>query len=148
MNDIGEVRRLSAGALANLSDTINDTSLRDQATTALIKILDDPYKPDNVQISVMGMAAFALGEFRSKRAVSALITALESDSGDLRLMSTRALQKIADPVCVPSLIVCLDDTYSPNWTSERVCDAAALGLEAIATPEALGALTQWRDQSP
>jgi HEAT repeat protein len=143
LTDTGEVRRLAAGALGELGENIRTPDLQERSLNALIDLLVDPYLPGDAEISVMGMAAFALGEIGDRQAVSALIKAVDSPSGHLRMLATRALGKIGDPAAVPALIACLEDTFSPGWSEERVCDIAAAGLSDINTAEAQAALERW-----
>ena len=75
-------------------------------------------------------AAERLGRMRSPRAVPYLITAMQDDSDDVRVVAARALATIGDPRAIPSLAAALGDPS--RWTASNVAsELIALGLDAV-----------------
>lgn len=91
-------------------------------------------------------AAEALGELRLPFDTSALIGALEDDDAFVRMAAAEALGRLGDATAVPKLADRLNDFGGADWEKQRVCDIAATALEAIGTPDAQAALSQWRDR--
>ena len=69
---------------------------------------------------------------RSPRAVPSLISAMQDDSDDVRVVAARALATIGDPRAIPSLAAALGDPS--RWTASNVAsELIALGLDAVPT---------------
>ncbi len=75
-------------------------------------------------------AAERLGRMRSPRAVPFLITAMQDESDDVRVVAARALATIGDARAIPSLAAALGDPS--RWTASNVAsELIALGLDAV-----------------
>jgi HEAT repeat protein len=92
---------------------------------------------------VSDAAAVALGRAGTS-AIPGLLAALKDKNPDVRGRAVEALGKIGDSSVVPALAALLSDEATPRRETKRLCDLAAAVLEAMATPDALEALAQWR----
>jgi len=114
-------------------------ALRDpRAVPLLLELVqsDDP----NEYIFVSSLAAKSLGQIGDPTAVEGLVNLLLHERSGPRRMAVVVLGSIGDHRAVPGLIGALRDADPQT----RVF--AARSLEQIGTPQALAAVTAWRDR--
>jgi HEAT repeat protein len=126
----GYIRSSAAEALRKLGDA--------RAVEPLIRALSDPDK------DVRSRAADALAQLGDARAVEPLLHALSDPDRNVRSGTVAALGRLGDARAVERLTDLLSDTSGDIFDLERVCDAAAIALQSIGTPEALAAVADWR----
>lgn len=166
-----ENTELDAAIRNSVADALGD--LRDvRAVPILMTALGDR------DVRVRGKAIIALGKTGDQRAIPALMSLLSDQARYLQtyigVMAARSLLRLEridevinllqdqNPVirqsvvwalgreriteAVPHVIPLLTDNTA--GVIDRVCDAAAIMLERIGTPEALNAVEAWRRQNP
>lgn len=93
-------------------------------------------------------AIVALGKIGTEKATPPLVAALKDEQVTVRRVAIEAAHQLKLVAAVPGLIELLEDTSSLEWEDDRICDLAAAALEAIDTPEAKTAVTEWRRSQP
>lgn len=147
--EVGDVR--SSPALAEcLSDP--QASVREAAAEALGLISDGRALPGLLSALrdpegfVRRAAAEALGCIGSDKATIELIERLRDPDYHVRWAAAVALGRIGDPAAVEELIGLLNDEDGPKWDQRRICDIVAEALTKIGTPEAINAVSNWRNR--
>ncbi|MBZ0282797.1 MAG: HEAT repeat domain-containing protein [Anaerolineae bacterium] len=125
-NDLS-VRYTAAGALARLGD--------ESAFDPLVEAMSSP-DPD-----IRRKAADMLGELADPRGLDALVNALHDTDAKVRVSAADALVWLKDERAVPPLIAALEDLDA----EVRISVVGALSL--IGTPEALAAVTEYRQRT-
>lgn len=155
---IAAVRALSAieakDAVPGLLGALEDKHhLVREAAAETLGILGDPVAASHLVKTLQDEDAFvrraateALGEIRVADTLPELLTVLHDDEVLVRWAGVEALRKLNDSRAVPALIECLEDTSSPSWEDNRLCDLAAVALEALGTETAQDALQAWRNR--
>lgn len=125
-NDL-TVRYAAAGALARLGD--------ENAFEPLLEAINSP------DPNTRRKAADMLGELADPRGLVALLTALHDPDAKVRVSAADALVWLKDDRAVPPLIAALEDSDA----EVRISVVGALSL--LGTPEALAAVTEYRQRT-